>query len=389
MKKEISKGVSRKISKRISLMTCILMITAMVFTGCGGSDAQGTKAPDGTAVTAELANLLEFDGNVIVTSADTEIAAYDGMRFMANDIVATGADSFANIDLDQGRILMMDENTKLEVCQSDDGLLELNLLTGKILNDIEPGGGKYTVRAADTTMAVLGTLFQVKLSSKGVASVDLYEGKVSVTLTKEEKTEEFQLSEGKGFVANEENVTAAFDSGKLPTREAVVSNMPTNMLTHTKNALTERDGQAALIEKIEKVILKAEAKETQSTATPAAPSNNQDKPAKEDKPAKDDKPTKPETPVKPEEPAQDPDGEDTTGPAIGDTTGPAIGDTTGPAIGDTTGPAIGGDDNPSGGTPSGDNPSGDNPSVDDPTVDIPGSDSWWDRFWDLILGRLS
>lgn len=142
--------------------------------------AAEASAPQPTVVTqAELANLYSFTGTVEVESADGTLPAYEGMRLYAGDFLRTGAGSTASLDLDQGRLLMMDADAELQFLEKDNGTLEVYLTKGAILNRISKGQMKpYTVRAANVTMGVLGTVFRVSIDDvTGVAVTDLYEGK--------------------------------------------------------------------------------------------------------------------------------------------------------------------------------------------------------------------
>lgn len=240
--------------------------------------AAEAAAPQPTAVAqAALANLYGFTGTVEVETGGESMPAYEGMRLYAGDSLRTGAGSTANLDLDQGRLLMMDADAELRFQEKDDGTLEVYLTKGAILNNVAKGQTEpYTVRAANVTMGVLGTVFRVSIDDvTGVAVTELYEGKLLITFTTTDGQEHsFTLDPGRRFTADEETLDKSGRQNELITEEIYIDDLSPALLDMLQEALEEREdaaGVTTLLEQIEN--LKQERAEEEQEQNEARPSS--------------------------------------------------------------------------------------------------------------------
>lgn len=294
----------------------VLLALLMVLSGCGAQPAEpaGDDVQDGgdTVATAQLINLVSCEGEVSVQDTEGKTtAAYDGMRLVPGDTIVTGADSLANLDLDQGRLVMLSADSRLELRQVEQDCVTLYLNTGRVLNDVEKGHGSYTVQTDNMTMGVLGTVFAVSADATDAspASVMLLEGSVGVSFSATGPQEGSFVTEGTGltlepgqqFTATAENIEQSITAGALQTEEIDFSGYPAAQLNWMQTAVenrliidneTERVDESArskidkVLDKIEKELKKIEEQshpsvptKIPSTEPPQTPEPSQSQPS--------------------------------------------------------------------------------------------------------------
>lgn len=205
---------------------------------------------------AELANLNAFTGTVEVESDGQTMAAYEGMRLYAGDFLRTGPNSTASLDLDQGRLLMLDADGELQLTETPNGSLEIYLNKGTILNDISKGQTEpYSVRAANVTMGVLGTVFRVSIDNvSGIAVTELYEGQLLITFTTSDGEEHsFMLNPGSRLTCDEETLDDSARQNGLLTDEIYLDDLSDNLLNMLQDALQAREDAEGITELLEQI----------------------------------------------------------------------------------------------------------------------------------------
>lgn len=304
--------------KRCKKIVC-MMLACLLLTGCTAAVAPSAPAvPEPTAPAApvtkqveaplpaaptatpeiieeaKLVNLLSMEGSVTVTSEGKELPAYKGMRLLPGDVLATGENAAASLDLDQGRLVMLSASTQIELVEAGDAVT-LRLLTGSLINDITPGSGGYTLETPSITMGVLGTVFRTSVNAAGIASVDLFEGSVSVTFVTDEGEEySLLLDTGRSFSATEENLNESAENGALTTDTVSIEDLTDAELALLCEALQNRDA---------KELNKRLQEEREQREKPQKPEN----PEKTHRPKPSPDPTPLPTPLPSPKPTPEPD----------------------------------------------------------------------------------
>ena len=281
--------------KKNLAMRCliVLMVLLMTLSGCETQPAEAAPQEEGdTVAAAQLINLVNFEGEVTVRDSEgKETAAYEGMRLIPGDIITTGSDSLANLDLDQGRLVMLSAETQLELRQVQADSVTLYLKKGSVLNDVAKGSGSYTVQTDNMTMGVLGTIFGVV--SDPAANADsalLFEGSLQISFSKDisqapssnEAPDSgagfdvaFLLTPGQQFSTAGSNIKDSIATGALQSSAIDYSIFSQEQSAWLVNALQSRGN---LLEENELDVL--EKLRQQNTVKPARPDTVKPKPQK-------------------------------------------------------------------------------------------------------------
>ena len=105
--------------------------------------------------TSTTMRLLHYEGDVAIEdSSGNPRAVMENARFNSGEAMKTGAASSASVGLDEGRIVTMDEKSRVEF-QKQDGAVSMNLTEGKIFLDVsEKLGSDETMDIKTSTMVV-------------------------------------------------------------------------------------------------------------------------------------------------------------------------------------------------------------------------------------------
>ena len=132
--------------------------------------------------TSTTMRLLHYEGTVEIEDASGKPrAVMENARFSSGESMKTAAASSASVGLDEGRIVTLDEKSRVEF-QKQDGAVSMNLTEGKIFLDVsEKLGAGETMDITTATMAIgiRGTIVYVSSepvtdeTAAGMESVDL------------------------------------------------------------------------------------------------------------------------------------------------------------------------------------------------------------------------
>ena len=132
--------------------------------------------------TSTTMRLLHYEGTVEIEDASGKPrAVMENVRFSSGESMKTAAASTASVGLDEGRIVTLDEKSRVEF-KKQDGAVSMNLTEGKIFLDVsEKLGANETMDITTATMAIgiRGTIVYVSSepvtdeTAAGMESVDL------------------------------------------------------------------------------------------------------------------------------------------------------------------------------------------------------------------------
>ena len=156
------------------MITCMISLVLLA-----GLFPQMALADSYTSTTMRL---LRFEGTVEIEDASGKPrAVMENARFSSGESMKTAAASSASVGLDEGRIVTLDEKSRVEF-QKQDGAVSMNLTEGKIFLDVsEKLGAGETMDITTATMAIgiRGTIVYVSSepvtdeTAAGMESVDL------------------------------------------------------------------------------------------------------------------------------------------------------------------------------------------------------------------------
>ena len=132
--------------------------------------------------TSTTMRLLHYEGTVEIEDASGKPrAVMENARFSSGESMKTAAASTASVGLDEGRIVTLDEKSRVEF-QKQNGAVSMNLTEGKIFLDVSKKlGANETMDVTTATMAIgiRGTIVYVSSepvtddTAAGMESVDL------------------------------------------------------------------------------------------------------------------------------------------------------------------------------------------------------------------------
>ena len=156
------------------MITCMISLVLLA-----GLFPQTALADSYTSTTMRL---LHYEGTVEIEDASGKPrAVMENARFNSGESMKTSAASTASVGLDQGRIVTLDEKSRVEF-QKQDGAVSMNLTEGKIFLDVsEKLGAGETMDITTDTMAIgiRGTIVYVSsepvtdAAAAGMESIDL------------------------------------------------------------------------------------------------------------------------------------------------------------------------------------------------------------------------
>ena len=114
--------------------------------------------------TSTTMRLLHYEGTVeIEDSSGKPRAVMENARFNSGEAMKTAASSTASVGLDDGRIVTLDEKSRVEF-QKQDGTVEMNLTEGKIFLDVSKKLGadeKMDIKTSTMAVGIRGTIVYV------------------------------------------------------------------------------------------------------------------------------------------------------------------------------------------------------------------------------------
>ncbi|MDO5425205.1 MAG: FecR family protein, partial [Eubacteriales bacterium] len=140
--------------------------------------------------------VLETEGEVFVERKEVEMPVYAQMMVQGGDRMVTGEDGRVDLQLDEAKYLVIEEDSKVEFELEGDqekGAIRILLEEGAVFNEIEEAIGEedcYEIQTPDGVMAVRGTKFRVEVreseeESLRVTTVTVFEGEVHVWVDNE------------------------------------------------------------------------------------------------------------------------------------------------------------------------------------------------------------
>ncbi len=138
--------------------------------------------------------VIEMEGIVgVERKAGESVAAAVNMNLVSGDKVTTGEQSYAVLQLDKDKYVMLGANGAMQVVAEGDesaGKTSIELESGSVLNEIQnplSEGSSYDINTPNATMSVRGTVFEVrKNAAEESIDVLVYDGAVSVGLDGQE-----------------------------------------------------------------------------------------------------------------------------------------------------------------------------------------------------------
>ena len=132
--------------------------------------------------TSTTMRLLRFEGNVEIEDASGKPrAVMENARLSSGESMKTAAASSASVGLDEGRIVTLDEKSRVEF-KKQDGAVSMNLTEGKIFLDVSEKlgeGESMGITTATMAIGIRGTIIYASSmpvtdeSAAGMESVDL------------------------------------------------------------------------------------------------------------------------------------------------------------------------------------------------------------------------
>ncbi|MFC2075748.1 FecR domain-containing protein [candidate division KSB1 bacterium] len=133
------------------------------------------------------ASLGMYIGDIKVYKANAQswVEATFGTALEVSDRVATGAESKAEVEFDDGSVVKVEENSILEISRLDSqgGARQTGVrnVTGSIFANIKRvAGGTFEVRSTTAVAAIRGTSFGHTVSATGLTTVKVLQGVVGV-----------------------------------------------------------------------------------------------------------------------------------------------------------------------------------------------------------------
>ncbi|MBQ9049159.1 MAG: FecR domain-containing protein [Lachnospiraceae bacterium] len=156
------------------IITCMISLVLLA-----GLYPQTALADSYTSTTMRL---LRFEGNVEIEDASGKPrAVMENARLSSGESMKTAAASSASVGLDEGRIVTLDEKSRVEF-KKQDGAVSMNLTEGKIFLDVSEKlgeGESMGVTTATMAIGIRGTIIYASCmpvtdeSAAGMESVDL------------------------------------------------------------------------------------------------------------------------------------------------------------------------------------------------------------------------
>ena len=177
------------------VITTLLLVTVIGLAACG--DTSGLDSPADSADITDSAvagpdamadeivhgvTVSGLSGSVSVTQGGENKSASTDMSLSQDDGITTATDSWAGIEITDGRTVYLEENTEVEITRLDENNTTLFLAKGKIWADVENKLGaneSLIIQTPNTALSVTGTLLYIEAMAND-SSVCVIEGQVEV-----------------------------------------------------------------------------------------------------------------------------------------------------------------------------------------------------------------
>ncbi len=175
---------AKKEKKRLSIFTIIIILILIIIIAIVciiTFDTQQNKISSNNfnsdnnvneSIIGRKAIITEFSGDVIINRNKIDIKAFNDFRLEEGDIIKTGSDSFAKIDIDGNKVMKMDNNSIIQITSMSgdklDNVTTIILSNGRIMNYINEKlneNSRYEIKTLNTIIGVKGTIFAVTCQS--------------------------------------------------------------------------------------------------------------------------------------------------------------------------------------------------------------------------------
>lgn len=170
-----------------------------------------------------LIKINEYAGDVMIGRGNEELAAFDGLQLISEDIVSVEENAFLELLADSDKHIGAEGNTGFMIHSegnTDNGYIAIDLLYGQALFTIEQAlneNDSFQVTTPNATMSVRGTSFSVAYSPESATTtVEVFDGTVWVEhggITEELNAGDIRIIEGDQLLppANDEAQGAPFN----------------------------------------------------------------------------------------------------------------------------------------------------------------------------------
>lgn len=137
--------------------------------------------------TARIISVEELNGTTHVTNQAGTMDVYAGQHLISGDDVKVEADSNMTLLIDMDKHLFADAGTHFALEATgikDNTQTKINLFEGSVLSGIDnklKDSETYKVSTPNATMAVRGTVFEVRYDNSGLTTVEVMDGEVEAT----------------------------------------------------------------------------------------------------------------------------------------------------------------------------------------------------------------
>ncbi len=158
----------------------------------------------------QLKGVLVLKENVVeIKKTDGSWEALEkGSTIEQKDVIRTGQNSKAVVNLDDGSSIRLDQESEVSFSAITDGAISLDQQKGYIFHRVNKGKLVYTVRSLDTVVTALGTSFSVNtIADQQKTEVAVLESKVALTTKNQDSQTE--VSSGQMATIDKDKVTLA------------------------------------------------------------------------------------------------------------------------------------------------------------------------------------
>jgi FecR-like protein len=134
------------------------------------------------------------------------VALAKGATIKQGDVIRTGENSRAVIELDDGSAVRLDENTEVSFSSLSDEVIFITQYEGQAYHRVHPGSLVYNVKSLGVIMTALGTAFNVATDSElEETEVSVYESSVEVMIKDGEDVVKEEVEEGEKATVNKDD----------------------------------------------------------------------------------------------------------------------------------------------------------------------------------------
>ena len=165
-------------------LICVLLVACAPSgsTATVPSTETSSSGDSSSTISAAIGSITLVSGTVTINGK----AAKEGNELHEGDLIATKADSKANLEFLDGAILRLDANTEVTLTEITKDHVKINQASGQTYTRLLKLAGvtEYDVETADVTASVRGTGFKVSIVDD-TTEVAVGEGEVEVSTRKE------------------------------------------------------------------------------------------------------------------------------------------------------------------------------------------------------------